>query len=177
MVLPLLKFTLCHMDPAPLIYLLQLAVKTIRKSRSYVTWYRIRLSNQSLSIMSSFKVVNLMKNDVPLSQGVFSQSTDWPFEWTVLIWRIWYHNNIYPKQTNRKGRGIAVIYKSHLHVKKLSFKENTSFETLTVKLNSTTNHTNFQLLTEHDIQPDNLKQCWPPWGNSRPYHIFTQKLW
>ena len=34
---------------------------------------------------------------------------------------------------NRKG-GIAVIYKSHLYVKKLSFKEYTSFEALTVKL-------------------------------------------
>ena len=38
----------------------------------------------------------------------------------------------------RKGGGIAVIYKSHLHVKKLSFKEYTSFEALTVKLDITT---------------------------------------
>ena len=59
------------MDPVPHIYLLQLAVKTIRKSRPYVTWYRIRLSNKSLSIISSFKVVNLMKNDAQHLQGVF----------------------------------------------------------------------------------------------------------
>ena len=59
------------MDPVPLIYLLQLAVKTIGKSRPYVTWYRIRLSNTSLSIISSFKEVYLMKNDVKHSQGVF----------------------------------------------------------------------------------------------------------
>ena len=39
---------------------------------------------------------------------------------------------------NRKGVGIAVIYKSHLHVKKLSFKEYTSFKALTVKLDITT---------------------------------------
>ena len=39
---------------------------------------------------------------------------------------------------NRKGGGIAVIYKSHLHVKKLSFNEYTSFEALTVKLDITT---------------------------------------
>ena len=38
---------------------------------------------------------------------------------------------------NRKGR-VAAIYKSHLHVKKLSFKEYTSFEALTVKLDITT---------------------------------------
>ena len=35
---------------------------------------------------------------------------------------------------NGKDGGIAAIYKSHLHVKKLSFKEYTSFEALTVKL-------------------------------------------
>ena len=38
---------------------------------------------------------------------------------------------------NRKGGGIPVIYKSHLHVKKLSFKEYTPFEALTVKLDIT----------------------------------------
>ena len=60
------------MDPVLLTYLLHLAVKTIRKSRAYVTWYRIRISNKSLSIISSFKVANLMKNDVQNLQGVFS---------------------------------------------------------------------------------------------------------
>ena len=39
---------------------------------------------------------------------------------------------------NRKGGGIAAIYMSHLHVKKLSFKEYTSFEALTIKLDITT---------------------------------------
>ena len=39
---------------------------------------------------------------------------------------------------NRKEGGIVVIYKSHLHVKKLSFKEYTSFEALKVKLDITT---------------------------------------
>ena len=39
---------------------------------------------------------------------------------------------------NRKGGGFAVIYKSHLHNKKLSFKEFTSFEAVTVKLDITT---------------------------------------
>ena len=39
---------------------------------------------------------------------------------------------------NRKGREKAAIYKSHLHVKKLSFKNYTSFEALTVKLDITT---------------------------------------
>ena len=38
---------------------------------------------------------------------------------------------------NRKGGGIAVIYKSHLHVRKLSFNEYTSFESLTINLNIT----------------------------------------
>ena len=39
---------------------------------------------------------------------------------------------------NRKGGAIAVIHKSHLHVKKLSFGEYISFEALTVKLDITT---------------------------------------
>ena len=39
---------------------------------------------------------------------------------------------------NRNGGRIAVTYKSHLLVKKLSFKEYTSFEALTVKLDITT---------------------------------------
>ena len=36
---------------------------------------------------------------------------------------------------NRKGGGIAVIYKSHLQVKKLFFNEYTSFGSLTINLN------------------------------------------
>ena len=72
------------MDPGPLIYLLELAVKTIGKSRPYVTWYRIRLSNKSLSIISSLKVVNLMKNDVQHLQGVFF--FDYTFDWTLFIY-------------------------------------------------------------------------------------------
>ena len=39
---------------------------------------------------------------------------------------------------NREGGGILAIYKSHLHVKKLSFKEYTSLEALTVKLDIAT---------------------------------------
>ena len=40
---------------------------------------------------------------------------------------------------NRKGGGIAVINRPHLHVKKYSFKEHTSFEAITINLNITTN--------------------------------------
>ena len=39
---------------------------------------------------------------------------------------------------NGTGGGIPAIYKSHLHVMNLSFKDNTSFEELTVKLAITT---------------------------------------
>ena len=39
---------------------------------------------------------------------------------------------------NGTGGGIAVIYKSHLHVKKISFNEYMSFEALTVNLDITT---------------------------------------
>ena len=39
---------------------------------------------------------------------------------------------------NRKGGGIAVIYRPHLHVKKYSFNEQTSFEAITINLNITT---------------------------------------
>ena len=38
---------------------------------------------------------------------------------------------------NRKGGGIVALYNSHLHVKKLSFIEYTSFKALTVKLDIT----------------------------------------
>ena len=44
-------------------------------------------------------------------------------------------NIIIHSRANRKGGGIAVIYKSHLHVKKLSFNEHTSFESKTINLN------------------------------------------
>ena len=63
------------MDPVPLYLSPAVAVKTIRKSRPYVTWYRIRLSNKSLSIISSYKVLNLMKNDVQHLQGMFFKLT------------------------------------------------------------------------------------------------------
>ena len=39
---------------------------------------------------------------------------------------------------NRKGGEIAVIHRSHLHVKKLSFNDYTLFEALTVKMDITT---------------------------------------
>ena len=39
---------------------------------------------------------------------------------------------------NRRGGGIAVIYRSHLHVKKYSFNEHASFEAITINLNITT---------------------------------------
>ena len=39
---------------------------------------------------------------------------------------------------NMKGGGIAVIYRSHLHVKKYSFNEHTSFEAITINVNITT---------------------------------------
>ena len=48
------------------------------------------------------------------------------------------YNIIIHSRENRKGGGIAVIYKSHLHVKKLSFNEHTSFESITINLNITT---------------------------------------
>ena len=39
---------------------------------------------------------------------------------------------------NRKGGGIAVIYRSHFHVKKYSLNEHTSFEAITINLNIAT---------------------------------------
>ena len=48
------------------------------------------------------------------------------------------YNIIMHSRENRKGGEIAVIYKPHLHVKKLSFNENTSFESITINLNITT---------------------------------------
>ena len=48
------------------------------------------------------------------------------------------YNIFIQSRENWKGRGIAVIYKSHLQVKKLSFNEYTSFESLTINLNIST---------------------------------------
>ena len=48
------------------------------------------------------------------------------------------YNILIHNRENRKGGGIAVIYKSHLHVKKLFFNEHTSFESLTINLNIST---------------------------------------
>ena len=48
------------------------------------------------------------------------------------------YNILIHSRENRKGGGIAVIHKSHLHVKKLSFNECTSFESITINLNITT---------------------------------------
>ena len=38
------------------------------------------------------------------------------------------YNIMIHSRENRKGGGIAVIYRPHLHVKKYSFNEHTSFE-------------------------------------------------
>ena len=56
---------------------------------------------------------------------------------------------------NRKGGGIAAIYKSHLHIKKLYFKEYTSFE---AQSNWTIlpSHSFSQPSIEPHIQPSNL---------------------
>ena len=47
------------------------------------------------------------------------------------------YNILIHSRENREGGGIAVIHKSHLHVKKLSFNEYTSFESITINLNIT----------------------------------------
>ena len=48
------------------------------------------------------------------------------------------YNIMIHSRENRKGGGIAVIYRSHLHVKKYSFDEHTSFEAITINLNIAT---------------------------------------
>ena len=48
------------------------------------------------------------------------------------------YNIFIQSRENRKEGGIAVIHNSHLHVKKLSFKEYTFCESLTINLNITT---------------------------------------
>ena len=48
------------------------------------------------------------------------------------------YNIFIQSRENWRGGGIAVIYKSHLQVKKLFFNDYTSFELLTIKLNIST---------------------------------------
>ena len=48
------------------------------------------------------------------------------------------YNIIIHSRDNRRGGGIAVIHKPHLHIKKLYFNENSSFEAITINLNITT---------------------------------------
>ena len=48
------------------------------------------------------------------------------------------YNILIQSRENQRGGGIAVIHKSHLQVKKLSFNEYTSFESLTINLNIST---------------------------------------
>ena len=48
------------------------------------------------------------------------------------------YNIMIQSRENRKGGGIAVIYRPHLHVKKYSFNEHTSFEAIAINLNITT---------------------------------------
>ena len=49
------------------------------------------------------------------------------------------YNILIQSREKWRGGGIAVIHKSHLQVKKLSFNEYTSFESLTINLNISTN--------------------------------------
>ena len=49
------------------------------------------------------------------------------------------YNIIMYSRENKKGGGIAVIYKPHLHIKKLSFNKHTPFQSITINLNITTN--------------------------------------
>ena len=59
---------MCHMD---LILHCILSTADSSCNRSKISWavtgYKFRLSNKSLSMLESFKVVNLLKNDVQLS--------------------------------------------------------------------------------------------------------------
>ena len=48
------------------------------------------------------------------------------------------YNIIIHSRENRRGGGIAVIHRPHLHIKKLSSSENRSFEAITINLNITT---------------------------------------
>ena len=49
------------------------------------------------------------------------------------------YNIMIHSRENRKGGGIAVVYRPYLHVKKCCFNEHTSFEAITINLNITTN--------------------------------------
>ena len=48
------------------------------------------------------------------------------------------YNMVIQSRENRRGGGIAIIYKSHLQVKKLIFNNYKSFESLTIILNIST---------------------------------------
>ena len=48
------------------------------------------------------------------------------------------YNILIENRENWKGGGIAVIHKSYLKVKKLSFNEYVSFESLTINVNIST---------------------------------------
>ena len=65
------------------------------------------------------------------------------------------YNIIIHNRDNRTGGGIAVIHRPHLHIKKLSFNENRSFEAITINLNITTKS---YLLSTIYRAPYSLKQ-------------------
>ena len=48
------------------------------------------------------------------------------------------YNILIQSKENQRGGGIAVIYKPHLQVKKLTFNQYTSFKSLTINLNIST---------------------------------------
>ena len=48
------------------------------------------------------------------------------------------YNMLIQSRVNRRGGGIAIIYKSHLQVKKLTFNNYMSFESLSIILNIST---------------------------------------
>ena len=86
------------------------------------------------------------------------------------------YNIMTPSRENRKGGGIAVIYRPHLHVKKYSFDEHTSFEAITINLNMATG--SYLLSTIYRVPYSKST------GNnanlsrriSRPHFISTQKF-
>ena len=65
------------------------------------------------------------------------------------------YNILIQSRENWRGGGTAVIYKSHLQVKILSFNEYTSFESLTINLNITTK--SYLFLTIYKM-PYSIKQ-------------------
>ena len=56
------------------------------------------------------------------------------------------YNILIQSRENWRGGGIAVIYKSHLQVKKLSFNQCTSFKSLTINLNISTKSYLFSII-------------------------------